>query len=81
MKEMAVASGFGLRLDLEYFIIRLDIGFPIYNPAYSDGARWVFQDFKDRDTYYQEGIDAGIDMNTMPSPFVPRFHFGLGYPF
>lgn len=81
MKEMALTSGFGLRLDLEYFIIRLDIGFPIYNPAYSDGARWVFQDFKDRDTYYQEGIDAGIDMNTMPSPFVPRFHFGLGYPF
>ncbi|MFL2664240.1 MAG: BamA/TamA family outer membrane protein [Crocinitomicaceae bacterium] len=81
MKEMAVASGFGLRLDLEYFIIRLDIGFPIYNPAYSDGARWVFQDIKDRATYFQEGIDAGIDTSTMPSPFVPRFHFGLGYPF
>tara|TARA_B100001287_G_C22685574_1_gene533347 strand:- start:149 stop:2833 length:2685 start_codon:yes stop_codon:yes gene_type:complete len=81
MKEMAVASGFGLRLDLDYFIVRLDIGFPIYNPAYSDGARWVFQDFKNRETYYKEGIDAGIDLSTMPSPFVPRFHFGLGYPF
>jgi outer membrane protein assembly factor BamA len=81
LKEMALASGFGLRLDLEYFIIRLDIGFPIYNPAYTDGARWVFQDMKDRTTYFQEGIDAGIDKSTMPSPFVPRFHFGLGYPF
>tara|TARA_B100001115_G_C15847024_1_gene427391 strand:- start:1610 stop:4291 length:2682 start_codon:yes stop_codon:yes gene_type:complete len=81
LKELAVASGIGLRLDLEYFIIRLDVGFPVYNPAYSDGARWVFQDFKNRETYYQEGIDAGVDKNTMPSPFVPRFHFGLGYPF
>ena len=59
-KEMAIASGVGLRVDLEYFIVRLDLGFPIYNPAYSKGARWTFQDLGDRETYIQEGIDRFI---------------------
>ena len=81
IKEMALASGLGLRLDLDYFIIRFDIGLPIYNPAYADGARWFFQDMKDREIYMQEGIDAGVDLDTMPRAFIPRFHFGLGYPF
>ena len=81
IKEMALASGVGLRLDLDYFIVRLDIGMPIYNPAYADGARWVFQDLENRSIYKQEGIDVGIDPNTMPNPFIPRLHFGLGYPF
>ncbi|MDG1349754.1 MAG: BamA/TamA family outer membrane protein [Crocinitomicaceae bacterium] len=80
-KELAVASGVGLRLDLDYFIVRLDIGLPVYNPAYADGARWIFQDAKDRAVYNQEAIDAGIDIQTLPRPFIPRIHFGLGYPF
>ena len=81
LKEMALATGLGLRLDLDYFVIRLDVGVPIYNPAYADGARWFFQDMKDRAIYKQEGVDAGIDISTMPRPFIPRIHFGLGYPF
>ena len=80
-KELAVASGLGLRLDLDYFIIRLDIGIPIYNPAYSDGARWVFQDISERAIYKQEAIDAGMNPDLLPRPFIPRIHFGLGYPF
>ena len=65
----------------DYFIIRFDIGLTIYNPAYADGARWFFQDMKGREIYMQEGIDAGVDLDTMPRAFIPRFHFGLGYPF
>ncbi len=55
-KELALASGVGLRLDLDYFIIRLDLGMPIYNPAYSDGARWVFQDMRERTTYINKKL-------------------------
>lgn len=92
-KEMAIASGIGLRVDLEYFIVRLDLGFPIYNPAYSKGARWTFQDFGSRETYIQEGIDRFIlpgDTEDeareraefyLPKPFWPTLHFGIGYPF
>ena len=76
-----MASGVGLRLDLDYFIIRLDLGMPIYNPAYSDGARWVFQDMRERTIYKQEAIDVGMDPDLLPRPFIPCIHFGLGYPF
>ena len=92
-KEMALASGIGIRVDLEYFIIRLDLGFPIYNPAYSKGARWTFQDMFTRDSYIQEGIDKFVLPGDtpeaaeararfyLPKPFVPTLHFGIGYPF
>tara|TARA_Y100000589_G_scaffold80816_1_gene74674 strand:+ start:31497 stop:34145 length:2649 start_codon:yes stop_codon:yes gene_type:complete len=80
-KEIAIASGFGLRVDLEYFIIRVDLGFPIMNPALPKGSKWVFQS---RDNYYAEGIEEfGLDSyeEYLPSPFIPTFHFGIGYPF
>ena len=38
-KEIAIAGGFGLRMDLEYFIIRLDVGIPMRNPALPKGAQ------------------------------------------
>jgi len=41
--ELAVGSGFGLRYDFEFFVIRLDVGLKAYNPAY-DKQKW-FQDF------------------------------------
>ena len=80
-KEIAIAGGFGLRIDLEYFIIRVDLGFPVMNPALPKGSKWVFQS---RDNYYSEGIEEfGIDFykEYLPSPFIPTFHFGIGYPF
>jgi len=79
-KEIAIAGGFGLRMDLEYFIIRLDIGVPMRNPALPEGAQWIFQS---RALYEAEGLATfGPDYKTkMPNPFVPAFHFGIGYPF
>lgn len=85
--QIAVSSGLGLRMDLEFFILRLDIGFPIFDPAFADGARWVFQDFKTRETYYQEGMqhfNMSLDQvkAIMPRPFLPNYlNFGIGYPF
>lgn len=79
-KEIAIAGGFGLRMDLEYFIIRLDIGIPMRNPALPQGAQWIFQS---RELYEAEGLAVfGPDYKSkMPNPFVPAFHFGIGYPF
>lgn len=85
--QLAISSGVGLRMDLDFFILRLDIGFPIFDPAFADGARWVFQDFKTRETYYQEGMqhfNMTLDQvkEIMPRPFLPNYlNFGIGYPF
>ncbi|TDW49770.1 surface antigen-like protein [Flavobacterium sp. 270] len=40
LEEIALGSGFGLRYDLSFFVIRLDLGFKTYNPAHDKGDRW-----------------------------------------
>ncbi len=91
-KQFALAGGFGLRLDFDYFVIRLDIGIPLRDPAYPTSSQWIFQD---RKAYRDAGKDAfGTDLVTLsndkqvekwelylPKPFRPKFHIALGYPF
>lgn len=40
-KELAISSGFGIRLDLSVLLIRLDLGIPLRKPYLPDGQRWV----------------------------------------
>lgn len=68
-KEIALAAGFGLRVDFTFLIVRFDLGFPITNPALPYGQRWIFQD-------QDPALDAYI-----AKPFKPAFQFGIGYPF
>lgn len=83
--EIAVAAGFGLRMDLEYFIVRLDVGFPIRNTSLPVGERWIFQGNKPQ----FEAEAAAIfgtdwkDQNPVPIQglYMPKIHFGIGYPF
>ena len=42
-KQFGVAAGFGLRFDLGFFVIRVDLGIPLRNPALPEGAQWIFQ--------------------------------------
>jgi outer membrane protein assembly factor BamA len=39
--EIAVGTGFGLRLDLSFFILRCDLAFPLRVPYLPQGKRWV----------------------------------------
>ena len=39
-KEIALGTGVGLRLDLNFFVLRVDMAFPIYNPGFPLGSRW-----------------------------------------
>lgn len=80
-KQIALAGGFGLRIDLDFLILRFDIGTPLRNPALPDGAKWIFQS---RQAYFQEGIDTFGDENyarLMPKPFRPVLQIGIGFPF
>ena len=40
-KELAVATGFGLRFDASVLVIRADLGIPLRKPYLPDGQRWV----------------------------------------
>jgi outer membrane protein assembly factor BamA len=41
LEYIALGSGFGLRYDLSFFVVRFDLGFKTYNPAYESGSRWL----------------------------------------
>ena len=41
LKEIAVASGFGIRFDATVLLIRADLGIPVRKPYLPDGQRWV----------------------------------------
>ena len=56
LRDIAVGSGFGTRLDFDYFVLRFDIGFKTYNPAYDLGNRW-FRDYNFSSAVYNIGIN------------------------
>ena len=47
-KQIAVSGGIGLRIDLSYFLFRLDVGIPLRKPDRPEGQRWVFDEINPR---------------------------------
>ena len=47
-KELALAYGLGLRLDFNFFVLRLDLGMKAYDPSVTNKSKWVisYQNFK-----------------------------------
>ncbi len=41
-KQIAMGGGMGLRLDLDFFIIRLDLAAPLRDPKYAENDRWTY---------------------------------------
>ena len=39
--QLAVGTGFGLRFDLSFFILRADLGLPLRRPYPVDGSYWL----------------------------------------
>lgn len=45
---LAVGTGFGVRLDFSFFVMRFDLGIPIRNPSMEPGSRWVIADVAEK---------------------------------
>ncbi|MEP7107285.1 MAG: BamA/TamA family outer membrane protein [Ferruginibacter sp.] len=66
-KEIAVASGLGIRFDAGLVLIRADLGIPIRKPYLPEGQRWVINKIELGDKYWrQQNLVVNI---------------ALGYPF
>ena len=67
LKELAVGTGVGLRFDVTFLVLRLDVAFPLRKPYLPDGQRWVINqiNFGDPD-WRKENI---------------IYNIAIGYPF
>jgi len=55
LADLSIATGFGLRYDISFFVIRLDFGFKTYNPG--DPEQQWFNDFNLRSMVFNFGIN------------------------
>jgi outer membrane protein insertion porin family len=46
LSETAVGTGFGIRVDPGFFVIRLDLAFPLRKPFLPEGERWVIKQIR-----------------------------------
>ncbi|WP_139170947.1 translocation and assembly module lipoprotein TamL [Lutibacter oricola] len=55
LEDIAIGSGLGLRYDLSFILLRLDLGFKTYEPYLEDGNKW-FSNYNFGSTVYNFGI-------------------------
>ncbi len=79
-RQLAVAMGTGLRIDLDFLIFRLDVGIPIRVPSLPLESQWIWQS---RDALYEEAEQVlGENFKSkFLNPFTPQVHIAIGYPF
>ena len=65
-KEIAVGTGFGLRVDIQFFVIRFDLATPLRVPYGDEGSRWGNNFDIGSKTWRRENL---------------IFNFAIGYPF
>lgn len=56
LKDIAIGSGFGIRYDFSFFVLRGDIGFKTYDPSRELGNRW-FKDYNFANAVYNIGVN------------------------
>ncbi len=74
ISEVAIGTGLGVRMDLDFLIVRFDFAIPFKNPALRPGNRWIFQG--------KLGDKTDVDPSLNFGDFYPiQFNLGIGYPF
>ena len=56
LNELAIGSGFGMRYNLGYFVLRLDMGLKTYNPVLEIKDRWL-TDFNLKKAVFNIGLN------------------------
>jgi outer membrane protein assembly factor BamA len=81
-KELGVGTGFGLRFDFTFLILRFDIGIKVYDPARIPSQRFVLDDvrfFKPYATKVGEDSENHPIYKNIKEPVI--YNVGIGFPF
>lgn len=66
-REIALGSGFGLRFDFSFLVLRVDLAYKVVDPAYPIGERFILNTYKFSDLWNLSDKAA--------------LNIGIGYPF
>lgn len=76
-KELGVGTGFGLRFDFTFLVLRFDVGIKVYDPGRPPGDRFVLDEAK---FFKPFATRTGPDSFTnFREPVI--YNIGIGYPF
>lgn len=67
-KQMGIGTGFGLRFDFSFLVLRFDVGIKAYDPGRPEGDRFVLNKFRFFRPFYADH-----------EPVI--YNVGIGYPF
>lgn len=77
LSQIALGTGFGVRLDMDYFIIRLDAGLKLKDPQFAKGDQWVIKDFFNSREFKQNFYETH-----RPDRYnFIQYNFSVGLPF
>jgi outer membrane protein assembly factor BamA len=76
-KELGIGTGFGLRFDFTFLILRFDVGMKVYDPARPEGERFVLNRAKFFNPFATKSDDGTF--SNIREPVI--FNLGIGYPF
>ncbi len=68
-KQLAVGTGFGLRLDYSFLLFRFDLGLKLRDPRFTGSDQWVIQNLNNKTWISNNQYNFW------------NFNFGIGYPF
>lgn len=75
--QIAIGTGLGLRIDMNYFVFRLDAGLKVKDPQFEKGEQWVVKNLWNSKAFKQEYFDQHF-----PDRYrFFQFNFGIGMPF
>jgi outer membrane protein assembly factor BamA len=75
-KEIAVGTGFGLRFDFTFLILRLDVGMKVWDPARGEGDKFVLDKVRLFKPYATQTANGWTNYR---EPVI--YNVGIGYPF
>lgn len=68
-KQLAIGTGFGLRLDYSFLLFRFDLGLKLRDPRFIGSEQWVIQNINNKTWISNNQYNFW------------NFNFGIGYPF
>jgi outer membrane protein insertion porin family len=76
-KEFGVGTGFGLRFDFSFLILRFDVGIKVYDPARESGDKFVLNKVRFWKPYATKESDGTF--RDFKEPAI--YNVGIGFPF